>query len=299
MSIITIQTKTEQEWLDLRLVDITSTKVSALFGLSPYITKFELWNRMKYNKVAEFESNERMKWGTVLEHTIAETVAKEQGWEARPMKEYMRDTELRAGSSFDWSIEGDNPGILEVKNVDGLVYRNNWTETEAPLHIEMQVQHQLMVSGRSYAYIAVLVGGNELHLIERKRDEVVISRMREEIMKFWKSIDDNEPPEPDFQADAQFIAEVYGYAEPGKLFDARGNTRLDELMAEYKEANAQEKLIKGVKASCKSEILTIIEDAEKVTGDGYSISAGIIGECKLDYTRKSYRNFKPYFKKVK
>ena len=36
--------RSEQEWLDLRKKDITSTDVAALFNLSPYKTEFELYH---------------------------------------------------------------------------------------------------------------------------------------------------------------------------------------------------------------------------------------------------------------
>ena len=40
-----IERTSEQAWLQQRAKDVTSTEVSALFGLSPYMTEFELWHR--------------------------------------------------------------------------------------------------------------------------------------------------------------------------------------------------------------------------------------------------------------
>lgn len=74
----------KQEWLKKRLDDITSTEVSALFGLSPYSTEFELWHRKKSREVVELASNERMVWGSRLESAIAGGIASDQGWEVSP-----------------------------------------------------------------------------------------------------------------------------------------------------------------------------------------------------------------------
>ena len=59
----------------------------------------------------------------------------------KPLKDYMRDP-YAFGSSFDYEIfEGEYADwLIECKNVDQWVYRDNWTEEEAPDHIEVQVQ---------------------------------------------------------------------------------------------------------------------------------------------------------------
>lgn len=290
---------TNEEWLKLRTQDITSTDAAALFNISPYCTKFELWHRKKRGEVLEIKENVRMKWGTRLQDSIAAGIAEDEGWTVRKMSEYIRMDDLRAASSFDFSIETEPPGILEIKNVDRLVYSQNWTETEAPLHIELQVQHQLMVSGREYAYIVAMVGGNEVMKLKRTRDENVILRLRQAITDFWASIENNTPPPPDFEADADFISKLYGYAEPEKLFDARNDARISELAALHKSLKTE---IKEKEAKCdaiKAEILTKIGDAEKVLGNGWTISAGIIGECPVSYVRQAYRNFRFNFSKPK
>ncbi|MCK5561232.1 MAG: YqaJ viral recombinase family protein, partial [Thermoplasmata archaeon] len=157
-----INPSNEKEWLELRTQDITSTEIGALFGISPYVTEYELWHRKKNQTIVDFEENERMKWGTLLQDSIAAGIAEEQGWQIRRMDEYIRGSELRLGSSFDFSIEPDeankDKALLEIKNVDSLIFKQQWLKNEetgkleAPLHIEIQVQHQLLVSGRQYAY---------------------------------------------------------------------------------------------------------------------------------------------------
>lgn len=306
--------KTEQEWLEMRTKDITSTDVAALFGVSPYTTLFELWHRKKEGSVVGLAVNDRMKWGTRLQDSIAQGIAEDQGWEIRKMGEYIRLPELGMGSSFDFqlslltdTLDGrpalEKKGILEVKNVDGLAFRDGWIvdgeNVEAPPHIELQVQHQLAVSGSEFAYIGALVGGNKVVLIRREPDPVVTASIYKEVKEFWRSLLLDKPPEPDFTKDAEFIAKLYGYAEPGKLFDARGNDMVNLLMGQYRAAQADEKTAGEKKDSIKAQILVMVGDSEKVLFDGGSISAGVIGECPINFIRKAYRSFKPSFKKAK
>jgi len=302
MSIEIIHPTDKQHWLACRTKDITSTEIAGLFGFSPYTTEFEIWHTKKSGSVVEIEGNERMKWGTALQDAIAAEIAKEQGWTIRRMDEYMRDTDLRAGSSFDFAI-GDDV-LLEVKNVDSLAYRDNWVEhedgnIEAPLHIEIQAQHQLMVSGRSFAYIGALVGGNSLVLIKRDRNETVISSIKQKIAAFWASIESNTPPKPNFERDAKFIASLYNYADPGKLLDVRENESFLELAREHKRLGDIAKDAETKRDALKAQMLMVMGDAEKVEGGEFSISADIIGECEVAYTRKAYRNFKPTWRKQK
>jgi len=290
----TIFPNSEQEWLDLRTLDITSTDVSALFGISPYCTEFEMWHRKKNRTLVDFKTNERVEWGKKLQDTIALGVAQEQGWKVRRMDEYMRDPELRIGASFDFSIEGGN-GILEVKNVDSLQFKRGWIENddksiEAPPHIELQVQHQMAVSNRDYAFLAAFVGGNRVVLIRREPDLAVISAVKKRVAEFWKSIEDGIEPKPDYARDSAMIAKLYGYAEPGKVVEATAS--METLAEGYLEINRKIKALETAKAEAKAKILIELGSAEKAYSSGFTISAGMIGPCHVEYDRAGYRNFK-------
>lgn len=300
------QPKTKQEWLILRTTDLTSTEISALFDISPYITKYELWHRKKNAEVVELEENERMKWGSRLEKVIAEGIILDQGWEGKPKKEYISIKDLRLGSSFDyevWNPGENNRRILEIKNVDSLAFKEGWIveegEAEAPPHIELQVQHEMLVSGLPEAHIGALVGGNKVTLINRKVDAAIHEQIKKKAAEFWESIDKNQPPAPDFTRDAKFISSLYGYADPGKVMDVKGDAEIEELVEMWKKGNEVIKNLTADKEALKAKLLTMIGDAEKVLGDGFTISAGMVGEAPIQYVRKAFRNFRISFKKEK
>lgn len=289
----------KQQWLEARTKDITSTEVSALFGFNPYITEFELWHNKKSGEVHNIEETERMKWGTALQDAIANEIAKERGWTIRRMDEYIRSPKNRIGASFDFMIEkmpdveGSPIATLEIKNVDSLAFMRSWSveDQEAPLHIEIQKQQQLMLSGRPFGYIGALVGGNTLHLFKREANPKVFTAIIDRVEKFWKSIENNTPPQPNFERDAEFIAKMYSYADPTKIINVQG----EEILAkarEYKRLGDVAKEADETRKAIKAELLTIIGDAEKAHGDGFKISAGIIGESEIAYTRKAYRDFR-------
>lgn len=304
-SIEVIQPTDQRHWLELRSKDITSTDVAALFGCSPYCTEFELWHRKKESLIIELEQDDRMKWGTRLESSIAAGIAEDHGWTIRKMTEYMRDPIARMGSSFDFSIlrkeTGESAALLEVKNVDSFVYQNGWLvdgeHIEAPAHIELQVQHQLAVTGLEKAYIGALVGGNRVILIERARDLHVIDAIRAKVKSFWLSIEKGIQPSPDFSKDVEFINKLYSFSEKGKTLYAVENQNLEDLAREYQDLAEREKNIKKKKDEVKAKILMSIGDSEKAIGKLFTISAGTVGPAKVTFDRGAYRNFRVIWKK--
>jgi len=277
-----IQPDNEAHWLEMRTKDVTSTESAALFGMSPYVTHFDLWHRKRSGDVPEFKANERMKWGNRLESAIAHGIAEENGWEIKPMKEYYRDPDARLGSSFDFVITNhpDGPAHLEIKNVDYLAFRDGWIEhddgsIEAPEHIEMQVQHQMAVSGFARSFIGAFIAGNRGVVIERERDEAVIAAIRAKVAEFWASIEAGQEPTPVMPADAEVLIRLNQYAQPGKVLDASNNEEIARLVADYKHAADQAKNWEEDKEVCKAKLLEAIGDSEKVILEGWSISAGI------------------------
>lgn len=285
---------TEADWLAMRERDITSTESSALFGCSPYDTEYKLWHRKRGQLEADFEANERMKWGNRLEAAIAYGIAEDYGLIVEPFKVYMRIPELRMGSSFDFKIIGlaegfagdetfrelfreHGPGIMEVKNVDGLQFKRAWIasndDMEAPPHIEVQVQHQQVVADLGWSLIAPLVGGNTPRPFARIRNRDIGDAIIERITAFWARHDSGIAPEPDFTKDGDTIAKLLAN-DNGQAVDMRDNNRLAELAAEHQNASAEAKAAELRKDAAKAEILTIIGTNAKVLLNGCYINAG-------------------------
>jgi len=311
MSIETIIPTDEKHWLSLRKQDVTSTEVAALFGLSPYMTAFELWHRKHDNLEVEFQMNDRVRWGSRLQDSIAVGVAEDHKLTIRKATEYVRDTELFMGASFDFEITDgpveilgpDNMTMgLEIKNVDALAFRDGWIvdgeNIESPPHIEIQCQQQMMLKGWKRMILAGLIGGNRVVLIKREPDLKVIDAIKKRIKEFWESIQSHNAPSPDFQRDSDFIGRLYSYSEPGSVYNA--DDRVSRLAYAYKQASAEAKAASDKKDAAKAEILTLVGNAEKVVGETFTVSLGLTGPALIPaYERKGYRNFKISWKKEK
>lgn len=289
----------EADWLKMRLVDVTSTESCALLGASQYMTPYKLWYIKKNGIMGKRKVNERMSWGIRLQDTIAAGIAEDHGFNITKMDEYIRIPELRVGSSFDYKINDDT--IFEIKNVSNDAFRNWWVfddkDASAPPHIEIQVQHQLAVSGFKVAYIGALVGGNDAYLLRRERNEPLIAQIFERCAAFWESVDKNEMPEPDMFKDNEVIRDIYCHAEPGKV--TLSNDGIDALAAEYNRTGEEIRKLERERTGLKSRLLMAVGDHEKVIGSDYTISANMVGPAHVSYDREGYRNFRVTFKRGK
>ena len=281
MTIEIIKIESQEQWLQDRAKDVTSTEVSALYGLSPYLTEFELFHNKRDNVVVRLEPNERMRWGNRLEAAIAYGAAEDQGWDISKLNVYMRDPEVRIGSSFDFKINSssDGPGILEIKNVDWLQYQRNWIDDgagniEAPEHIELQIQHQMEIAGYEWTALVALVGGNEQKVILRNRDREIGKDIRQRVGAFWERVQNNTAPSPDYTADAEFIIKQLRADADANLI-AESDAALDELIEQYAHLSRMVKEQDALKDATKAQILERIGKASKVVSPLGTISCGL------------------------
>lgn len=180
---------TEEAWLEERKRYLTSSDIPCLFGCG-YISEEELRHEKKKGQIQQFIKDERMDWGNALQDAIANEFARKNKWTIRKKTEFIVFPELRIGSSFDFSIE--ETALLEIKNIDQFIYKKEWLtngfEIEASPYIEIQVQHQMLVSGLSVCYIGALVGGNKGVLLKREANPKIQNAILNKAEKFWRSL---------------------------------------------------------------------------------------------------------------
>ena len=285
------------EWLRRRTEVVTSTEVSALFGLNPYETHYALWHRKQSGDLGEIKQTERMTWGLRLEEAIAKGVGEERGTKVRKIRHFYWLDPDRLGASYDYELVGEAT-ILEIKKVDSLIYRNHWIEADdhsiqdAPPHIELQVQAQMLCMGRQKALIAALVGGNTLRLGLREADPETQRALLAKVHEFWASIEANQPPPPNYSIDSKTIIAMLRASTAGKFVDLSDDEPFSVMARQYSALGKQATAINTERDALKAQLLERMTDAEAVAFDGGRISAKQIGEADIAYRRKGYRDFR-------
>lgn len=279
---------------------IGASESAALFGVSPFTTYFELWHQKAGNLPApDLDGNERVFWGTVLENAVAQGITEREGLTIRNVRRYVAHKSVpKMGASLDFEIVNhpDGPGVLEIKTVDGITFKN-WPELadgskEPPLHYLLQLQHQLACIGRKWGMIGVLVGGNDCHIYRYERHDGVIAKIEKAVTDFWASIDAGKEPKPDYAVDADAIMKLSMSVDNDKAIDMTEDNYLMDLCARYRDVASQASDLDKQKKAIKAEIIEKIGDAAKVTAGPYTISAKMTPEKEMHFTRPAFRNFR-------
>ncbi len=273
-----IPIESNAHWRQLRAQHLGGTEVPALFNEHQYLTPYELWHR-KAGLLPEPDlmDDERVFWGSLLEPAIAAGVARRTGWNIRKVRHYYSARPgLALGGSLDYEISGHpkGPGVLEIKTVDGLIARR-WG-AEPPLAYQIQLQVYLALSGRAWGAMAVLVGGNELRLVEYESRPRAIEIIERRVAEFWESIEAGIPPAPNYAADAETISQLYRNAEAGKSLDLTGDNRLPSLLTEYEHAAGMRRRHEREAKALRAEILVAIGDAEVALCGEWTIKASTV-----------------------
>ena len=279
MTLKEIPITNKQDWLENRLLDVTSTEVSALFNVNPYQTEFDLYHQKKDKVVVNIEDNERMAWGRRLEDSIAQGCAASQGWDVEPFDVYMSDPHNRMGSSFDYRITSEREtGIMEVKNVSEYIYKSKWIEEndnlEAPPHIEMQLQYQLHIANIEWGCIVALVGGNTQKLIIRRRDREMGKIFETKVKEFWDRVKSGTPPDVNYDRDSNYmIKNLFNHADPSLIMNA--DEDMDQLIDDYNSINREYVSLGKTKDSIKAQILEKSLGSSKILSKYGTINCGM------------------------
>ena len=194
--------------------------------LSPYKTGHRLWlekaGRMRPDDLSE---NERVIAGQHLEPALAEWAKEKFELKIRKVRRYLTHNDIPGwGASLDYEMIGTGMPPVEFKNVDYIVFRDDWVSdgdeiVMPPLHINLQLQAQIGVTDADRGYIITCVAGNQLKKGEILRHEPTQEKIGEAIAAFWQSI--KADFEPLHLADFEVVKKEFAEGNPDKMAPAK------------------------------------------------------------------------------
>jgi putative phage-type endonuclease len=246
-----LDTITEAEWLALRRGGLGSSDAAAVLGVSSFKSPLNLYAEKLGLAEPEAES-QAMRWGKLLEATIAGEYARETGravYHPKVLLQHEKHEFMLATPDRFATLE---QGVLlvEIKTA-GAFKADDWAE-EPPLEYQVQVQHGLAVTGFDLASLVVLIGGQRLLWVDLERNDRFIAVLIEREREFWERVQKLEPPAAT-GADKETLAKLYP-KETGTSVDLPRealdwDTRLQEAKEELKRwelvKDESEALLKG------------------------------------------------------
>ena len=231
-----------EEWLVVRKQGIGSSDAAAAVGLNPYKSQLELWlektgRDTSLPKLDPQDEDSPAYWGNILEPIVATHYTKRSGHRVRRVNAVLQHPDPKLAwmlANIDREVIGaPEVQILECKTA-GINGARLWKEG-VPEYVQLQVMHQLAVTGKQAADVAVLLGGQHLEVHRIERDESMIARLIDLERLFWDYVVSDTPPPADGTASADAALRCLYPEDNGQTLDFSQHT---ELASTYLELRA-------------------------------------------------------------
>ena len=200
LRLVDTRTLDRGQWLQVRRGGIGSSDAATAVGLNPYKSQLELWLEKTGRQPAGEEPpgmDDPRYWGTLLEPYVAVAYQQKTGRKVRKLNAVLQHPSMPFMlANIDREVVGDpDVQILECKTA-GEFGSRLW-KGGVPEYVQLQVQHQLAVTGKDAADVAVLLCGQDLQVHRIVRDEDIIARLVVLEARFWECVESDTPPAAD------------------------------------------------------------------------------------------------------
>lgn len=226
-----------EDWLNVRKAGIGSSDAAVAVGLSPYKSPLELWMEKTQRdaglpKVDPNDDTSPMYWGTLLEHIVAAQYTKRTGNRVRKINAVLQHPQHPwMLANLDREVVGSpDVQILECKTA-GYHGARQWDDG-VPEYVQLQVMHQLAVTGKQAADVAVLVCGQELRVHRIVRDEKVIAQLIELEARFWDFVRRDVAPPADGSESADQALRALFPSDSGASLDLSGDLHMSAVFSD-------------------------------------------------------------------
>lgn len=201
------------EQKEARRSGIGGSDIAAICGESRYKTAMDVYLE-KTGAAPEKEENDSMYWGNVLEDIVAREFERRSALRIQRVNKLLRHPEHEYFlANIDRAIV--NPeisGVVRVSKSGGLTTdqglecktaseytKDQWGESgtdDVPTEYLLQCQWYMLITGCRIWHLAVLIGGNDFRRYVINRDDEIIEMIAGAAQRFWCSIEQGIPPEP-------------------------------------------------------------------------------------------------------
>src|SRR5450830_834135 len=258
-----------EDWLTVRKQGIGSSDAAAAVGLNPYQSQLELWmvktgRDANLPKIDPKDQSSPMYWGTLLESIVAAHYTMRSGHKVRRINAVLQHpNEPWMLANLDREVIGAaDVQILECKTA-GMNGARLWKEG-VPEYVQLQVMHQLAVTGKQAADVAVLICGQELQIHRIERDEGMIAKLVELEHAFKRLVDTDTAPAADGSESSNEALRALYPRDAGQTLDLRGDLVMESVFSDLVAVRAALKAQGEREAQLKQAIVQRMGDASKV-----------------------------------
>ncbi len=198
-------------WLEQRKKGLGGSDAAIACGLSPWKSSITLYLE-KLGKRDSAIDNKFTYWGKQLEDLVAKEFTGQTGLKVRRNNFILQsdDHPFMLANLDRVGIDEDGKHfVLECKTTSNW-NQKKWDGEDIPIDYYLQVMHYLIVTDYDYAYIAVLIGGNDFRYMRIERDAELEKLIIDKEKTFWQNIQDRVMPTVDGSDDSnRILSELY------------------------------------------------------------------------------------------
>ncbi|EOT0345999.1 YqaJ viral recombinase family protein [Listeria monocytogenes] len=276
------------QWLLTRRLGIGGSDAGIIMGLNQYKTAFELWLDKTDQVLPDESAGEAAYWGNQMEEVVAKEFEKRTGKKVRRSNMmYQHPEHDFMLANVDRFVVGED-AILECKTASAYLAKE-WEADEVPATYLVQIQHYLAVTGKSKAYVAVLIGGNKFIWKEIERDDELINQIIAFELDFWETnVKGQLAPALDGSSAAEkYLKDRFAKSEDKQIILPK---TFNEYLTERANLERDIKLLETRKKEIDNNIKGHMESAEKALSDNYEVSWKSMTSKRVD-TKKLKEKF--------
>ncbi|MFB9123575.1 endonuclease [Paraburkholderia dipogonis] len=266
-----------EDWLAVRKNGIGGSDAAAAVGLNPYKSMLELWlektgRDADLDKPDPNDTTHPVFWGTLLEPIVAAAYSQQTGNRVRKVNAVLRHPTVGFMlANLDREVVGAaDVQILECKTAGEFgsrLWRNG-----VPEYVQLQVQHQLAVTGKQAAHVAVLLCGQKLEVHHIKRDDALIARLIELEARFWQYVESDTPPPADGSDSADRALRCLFPKDAGSTVDFSDDRSLSATFADLVTVRAEIEAREQLESELKQSIQQAMGDASRAVFETGEVS---------------------------
>ncbi|MDY1133845.1 YqaJ viral recombinase family protein, partial [Pseudomonas aeruginosa] len=216
-------------------------------------------------------------WGNILEPIVASHYARRTGNRVRRINAVLQHPDPKLDwmlANIDREVIGTNDvQILECKTA-GINGARLWKEG-VPVYVQLQVMHQLAVTGKQAADVAVLLGGQHLEIHRIERDDELIGRLVDLERDFWGYVQRDTPPPADGSDSAEQALRCLYPEDQGHTLDFTQDPVLSVTFDELQTVRASLEIQGKREAELKQQLQQAMGDASRAL-----FTNGAVSWCK-------------------
>ena len=274
MTAVAVARNERVDWLLWRRQGIGGSDAAAILGLDPFRSPLDVWldKRGLLPLDRRDGEGEVQYWGQALEPAVIrrferETdlyVLNEQTRLERPGMRWMRATidgyvsDARAVGPQDVFVGWTPLGIFEAKTTSARSW--DWAEG-VPIHVQIQVQHNLAVAELDQAWLAVLITAPALRfkVFQIDRDQAAIDALIQAERDFWRRVENDDMPAVTEASDVEALKQAYGDVDvAGPSVDL--TPAAAALVEDLRSARAAAKVAEEQVGLVEAQLMQILRD---------------------------------------